>query len=350
VAVIGVSVDLAGLHMASDRDFNRKSFTTGHTGFSIPFTTWPDRADVPRNAARALRYMDRFVTVTQGEVFYATEALARLEGMERGPAGNTSLAAALALARELDRDATVVVQETEYTGAGKHPLAQLGLARRMGVRVERGDPVRSRAGESIVIPERPSRLGVLRDYLLLGVEHIASGLDHLLFVFGLLVLVAARTGPLVKTVTAFTVGHSVTLSLAVLGFVAFPSGLIELAIAASIFVLGAELVHTPGERPGMLRRFPWAMAGAFGLLHGFGFAGALAEVGLPSGEIPLALFAFNVGIELGQLAFIGLVLVAWRLVVHVQVPLPTWSHALPAYGIGCLAAYWCIERAAGLIP
>jgi hypothetical protein len=202
---------------------------------------------------------------------------------------------------------------------------------------------------SVVIPRQPSRLGVLRDYVRLGVEHIASGLDHLLFVFGLLVLVAARTGPLLKTVTAFTVGHSVTLSLAVLGFVAFPSGLVELAIAASIFVLGAELAQGPGGAPGGLRRFPWAMAGAFGLLHGFGFAGALAEIGLPSGEIPLALFAFNVGIELGQLAFVGLVLVAWRLAVRVQIPLPHWSSALPAYGIGCLAAYWCIERAAGLI-
>jgi hypothetical protein len=203
---------------------------------------------------------------------------------------------------------------------------------------------------SLVIPERPSRLGVLRDYLRLGALHIASGLDHLLFVFGLLVLVAARTGPLLKTVTAFTVGHSVTLSLAVLGFVSFPSGLVELAIAGSIFVLGAELVPASGRAPSMLRRFPWAMAGAFGLLHGFGFAGALAEVGLPSGEIPLALFAFNVGIELGQLAFIGLVLVAWQLLVRVRVPVPTWSRALPAYGIGCLAAYWCIERATGLIP
>jgi len=202
---------------------------------------------------------------------------------------------------------------------------------------------------SLVIPERPSRLAVLRDYVRLGVEHIASGFDHLLFVFGLLVLVAARTKPLLKTVTAFTVGHSVTLSLAVLGFVAFPSGLVELAIAGSIFVLGAELAQAPGGAPSRLRRFPWAMAGAFGLLHGFGFAGALAQVGLPSGEIPLALSAFNVGIELGQLAFIGLVLSAWRLVVRVQVPLPSWSSALPAYGVGCLAAYWCIERAAALM-
>ncbi len=158
--VVAASVDLTGLHMASDRDFNRKSFTTGHTGFSIPFTTWPDRADVPRNAARALRYMDRFVTVTQGEVFYATQALAELEGLERGPAGNTSLAAAFALAQELPRDRTLVVQETEYTGAGKHPLAQLDLARRLGVGIERGDPRRSRPGESIVIPERPEQITV----------------------------------------------------------------------------------------------------------------------------------------------------------------------------------------------
>jgi threonine synthase len=158
--MIGVSVDLSGLHMASDRDFNRKSFTTGHTGFSMPFTSWPDRADVPRNAARALRYLDRFVTVTQGEVFYATQALAELEGMERGPAGNTSLAAAFPMAREMERDAILVVQETEYTGAGKHPLAQLAMARQLGIRVQRGDPRDSRPGESILIPERPEQLGI----------------------------------------------------------------------------------------------------------------------------------------------------------------------------------------------
>ncbi len=158
--MVAASVDLAGLHMASDHDFNRKSFTTGHTGFSMPFSTWPDRADVPRNAARALRYMERFVTVTQGEVFYATQLLAELEGMERGPAGNTSLAAAFAMAQELDEDRIIVVQETEYTGAGKHPLAQLNLARRMGVEVRRGDPRDNRPGERIVIPEHPAQLAV----------------------------------------------------------------------------------------------------------------------------------------------------------------------------------------------
>ena len=159
--VVAASVDLAGLHMASDDDFNRKSFTTGHTGFSVPFTTWPDRADVPRNAARPLRYMDRFVTVTQGEVFYITQLLAVLEGMERGPAGNTSLAAAFAIARELDEDRVVVVQETEYTGAGKHPIAQLNLAVQMGVEVRRGDPRDNKPGQRIVIPQQPSQIAVV---------------------------------------------------------------------------------------------------------------------------------------------------------------------------------------------
>jgi cysteine synthase len=159
--VIAASVDLSGLHMASDRDFNRKSFTTGHTGFSIPFTTWPDRTDVPRSAARPLRYIDRFVTVTQGEVFYITQVLAELEGLERGPAGNTSLAAAFAVARALDEEQIVVVQETEYTGAGKHPIAQLNLARRMGIEVVRAHPRTSRPGVRIAIPEDASQIEVV---------------------------------------------------------------------------------------------------------------------------------------------------------------------------------------------
>lgn len=159
--MIAASVDLAGLHMASDHDFNRKSFTTGHTGFSIPFTTWPDRADVPRSAARPLRYIDRFVTVTQGEVFYITEVLAALEGLERGAAGNTSLAAAFVIAQELDRNQIVVVQETEYTGAGKHPIAQLNLAKQMGIEVRRGDRHEDKPGARIVIPREPTQLAVV---------------------------------------------------------------------------------------------------------------------------------------------------------------------------------------------
>jgi hypothetical protein len=156
--IVSASVDLSGLHMASDADFNRKSFTTGHTGFGVPFATWPDRADVPRNAARALRYMDRYLTVSQGEVFYVTEAMAKLEGLERGPSGNTAMAAAMSLARDLPSDATVVVQETEYTGAGKHHWAQLNFARENGVEVRSGNPADNVPGKSIIIPERPEQI------------------------------------------------------------------------------------------------------------------------------------------------------------------------------------------------
>lgn len=152
--IVAISVDLDGLHMASDRDFNRKSFTTGHTGFGVPFATWPDRTDVPRNAARSLRYMDRYHLVTQGEVFYVTELLAKLEGIERGPAGNTSLTSAIAVAAQLPREAIVVVQESEYTGAGKHHHRQLSFARERGIEVRVGDPRTSVPGQSIVLPER----------------------------------------------------------------------------------------------------------------------------------------------------------------------------------------------------
>jgi cysteine synthase len=160
VKIAAVSVDLSGLSMASDGDFNRKSFTTGHTGFGIPFATLPDRSDVPRNAARSLRYMDRYLLVKQGEVFYTTEMLASLEGLERGPAGNTSLAGAFALARELPEEAMIVVQETEYTGAGKHPMSQLAFAKRNGIDVIVGDPEDEVPGESIVIPAHPDMFRV----------------------------------------------------------------------------------------------------------------------------------------------------------------------------------------------
>lgn len=156
--IIGVSVNLRGLHMASDTDFNRKSFTTGHTGFGVPFAINPDRVDVPRNAARSLRYLDRYLLVTQGEVFYATELLTRVEGIERGPAGNTSLAAAIPIAREMPEDEILVIQETEYTGAGKHPTAQLTFARKMGIEIIRGNPQDNIPGRKIVIPENLRQL------------------------------------------------------------------------------------------------------------------------------------------------------------------------------------------------
>lgn len=195
-----------------------------------------------------------------------------------------------------------------------------------------------------VVPENERAVEVFGDYLALGFEHIATGFDHLLFVLGLVLLVSDRRS-LLATVTAFTLGHSVTLSLAVLGFVDFPSRLVETAIAFSIFTLAVEISR--GEERGRtaMGRRPWLMAGSFGLLHGFGFAGALTEAGLPAEDIPLALFSFNVGIEVGQVLFVGCV-------IATQLALGPWLRRapkplelLPAYGIGSLAVYWCFERA-----
>lgn len=171
--IVACSVDLHGLHMASDHDFNRKSFTTGHTGFGVPFATWPDRVDVPRNAARSLRYMDEYQLVSQGEVFYITELLTKLEGLERGPAGNISLTAAVTLAREMDKDQVVVVQETEYTGAGKHQNSQLAFARENGILVYRGDPEENVPGKTIVIPEKLEQVrGKVQDIDRLRLEYL----------------------------------------------------------------------------------------------------------------------------------------------------------------------------------
>ncbi|AWI06303.1 2-amino-4-oxopentanoate thiolase subunit OrtB [Clostridium drakei] len=159
--IIGASVDLSGLHMASDIAFNKKSFTTGHTGFGIPFMTNPDRSDVPRSSARPLRYMDRYVTITQGEVFWMTELLAQLEGLERGPAGNTSLASAFVIAQEYEDDDIIVVQETEYTGAGKSPIAQLNFAKENGIEVLVGDPKDQVPGKNIILPSHPGLVTVI---------------------------------------------------------------------------------------------------------------------------------------------------------------------------------------------
>jgi pyridoxal-5'-phosphate-dependent protein beta subunit len=159
--LVSASIDLTGLSMASDEAFNKKSCTTGHTGFGVPYATDPDHSDVPRSAARPLRYMDRYVTVKQGDVMYITEALAQLEGIERGPAGNTAVAAAFALAQELPEDAVIVVSETEYTGAGKHIQPQMAFARENGIEIKFGDPDKEdKPGVNLVLPKDPSYLKI----------------------------------------------------------------------------------------------------------------------------------------------------------------------------------------------
>lgn len=170
--IVSASIDLSGLSMASDVDFNKKSCTTGHTGFGVPYATDPDHSDVPRSAARPLRYMDRYVTITQGEVMFMTEMLAQLEGIERGPAGQTALAAAFSLAQELPEDNVLVVSETEYTGAGKHVQPQLWFAKQNGIEVRLGDPKDEVPGKSVIMPSSPA----LFKYKEADVDHFRASL------------------------------------------------------------------------------------------------------------------------------------------------------------------------------
>jgi len=199
------------------------------------------------------------------------------------------------------------------------------------------------------VPARQTRLEIAAVYVQHGVEHILSGPDHLLFVLGLILLVrgAAR---LVKTITAFTVAHSITLALATLGIVRVPGPPVDAAIALSILLLGVEIVRAQrGEATLALER-PWLVAFAFGLLHGLGFAGALVRLGLPQSEIPLALFSFNVGVEIGQLLFVAALLPLVALLRRLRIAWPAWGHAVPAYAIGSLAAFWLFDRLAGFAP
>jgi hydrogenase/urease accessory protein HupE len=180
-------------------------------------------------------------------------------------------------------------------------------------------------------------------YLALGVEHILTGIDHLLFVFGLLLLVG-RSWALLKTITAFTIAHSVTLAATAFGWIHVRSSVVEALVALSIVVLAVELVRRHQGETGFTSRYPWVIAFLFGLLHGCAFAGALAEVGLPQEHIPLALFLFNVGVEIGQLLFIGVAsVVLWGVGRWVSSS-PAWARLLVPYAIGCFSSYWFIER------
>lgn len=199
--------------------------------------------------------------------------------------------------------------------------------------------------QSFQVPAQPSALDVLRDYASLGIEHILGGADHLLFVVGLLLLVPGAR-KLLGTVTAFTIGHSITLSAAALGLAAVPSRPVELLIALSVLALAVDLAGGD-DRRSLLRRAPWLMAAVFGLLHGFGFAGALAETGLPARDIPLALFSFNTGIEIGQLAFVAGALTVAATGQRV-LPAGARLRAPAIYAMGIMAAFWSLERAAAL--
>ena len=182
-------------------------------------------------------------------------------------------------------------------------------------------------------------------YLALGIEHILLGIDHLLFVLALVLLVKGWK-KLVATITAFTLAHSITLALATLGFVHVPGPPVEACIALSIVFVAAEIIHRRQGRPGLTERAPWVVAFTFGLLHGLGFAGALSEVGLPQHAIPIALLFFNVGVELGQLAFVFIVLLVLAAARRLPPRVPAWGWRAAPYAIGSVAMFWVLQRVA----
>lgn len=201
------------------------------------------------------------------------------------------------------------------------------------------------ASPSFVVTASPSAWQVAGTYMNLGVEHILTGIDHLLFVLALLII--TRGGwKMVKTVTAFTVSHSVTLTAAALGYVHVPPAPVEVVIALSIVFVAAEILHGMRGQEGITARAPWLVAFTFGLLHGLGFAGGLTEAGLPEGHIPLALLFFSLGVETGHFLFIGAVLAVFAVVRRMRLPAPRWAPLIPAYAIGSVAMFWVIERLA----
>ncbi len=223
------------------------------------------------------------------------------------------------------------------------------------VRVERSDGT-AQVGRVLplaprfVVTASPGAWEVAQTYTVLGIEHILTGVDHLLFVLALLILVQG-TRRLIATITAFTLAHSLTLFAATLGWLNVPGPPVEAVIALSIVFVAGEIVHARQGRPGLTQRRPWIVAFSFGLLHGLGFAGALAEVGLPPLSIPMALLFFNVGVEIGQLIFIAVVLGAMaigrRIARRLKIEAPSWWWRVPPYAIGGIASFWVVQRVAG---
>jgi len=213
------------------------------------------------------------------------------------------------------------------------------------VQLERILPVSAR----FVVRSSPGQLEVVRTYTVLGIEHILTGFDHLLYVLAMLILVSGWRR-IVVTMSAFTATHSLTLTAATLGWVQVPQPPVEACIALSIIFVAREIVQARRGRAGLTARWPWAVSFTFGLMHGFGFAGALAEVGLPQSSIPVALLFFNAGVEIGQLLFVGAVLaviaVGWRAAYRLRLSQPAWTWRIAPYAIGGIASFWLVERIA----
>jgi hypothetical protein len=219
------------------------------------------------------------------------------------------------------------------------------------------------ADPSFTVEAAPSGLEVARTFTVLGVEHILTGIDHLLFVLALVIIclgnrirgsltrirafhlsLDTRHSTLLKTVTAFTVSHSLTLTAATLGWVRIPPPPVEAGIALSIVFVALEIIRRQRGVEGITARAPWLVAFTFGLMHGLGFAGGLSEAGLPVGHIPSALLCFSIGVETGHFLFIGVVLGFIALVRRLRIPLPRWAELVPPYAIGAIAMFWVIQR------
>jgi len=199
--------------------------------------------------------------------------------------------------------------------------------------------------DTSIIPGKTTVMDIIKTYTVLGIEHILLGIDHLLFVLAL-ILITKGKWKILKTITAFTIAHSITLSLAALGYVNFPGPPVEAVIALSIVFLALEILKNLNGEETLTSKKPWIVAFTFGLLHGFGFAGALADIGLPQQEIPLALAFFNIGVELGQIMFVVVALFVLYL-LHMKKNWPAYTKKVPAYAIGSIAAFWMIQRIAG---
>jgi len=199
------------------------------------------------------------------------------------------------------------------------------------------------------VPARESKKEVALAMYRMGVVHILGGYDHLLFLLALMLIVTGFWR-LVKTITAFTVAHSITLALATLGVVHFPSAPTEAVISLSIVFLAAEVIRMRNGGVVLTQRYPWVVAFGFGLIHGLGFAGALSQVGIPEHEVPLSLLMFNLGVETGQIAFVTVVALALAAIRRVPIALPRGAWRLAPYAIGGLATFWTIQRIVGMLP
>lgn len=202
---------------------------------------------------------------------------------------------------------------------------------------------------SFTVPSPETKAKIAWIYLRMGIEHILQGIDHLLFVLGLLLIVGSRYRLLFKTITAFTIAHSITLGIATLGYASAPVPPLNAAIALSILFLGPEIVRVWRGETSFTIRHPWVVAFAFGLLHGFGFASGLTTIGLATAEIPVALLLFNVGVEIGQLFFVLIIVQLERSFRILDIHWPRWAEAMPAYTVGGLGAFWTIQRVAIMV-